>query len=40
MEQSKEIKQKWNGPKSFDICFSVIFSRYDQSVISGKETGG
>ena len=24
--QSKEIKQKWKGTKSFDICFSVIFS--------------
>ena len=34
--ESKEIKQ---GLKNFDICFSVIFSCYDQRVISGKETG-
>ena len=26
-------------PKTFDICFSVIFSCYDQSLISGRETG-
>ena len=38
MKQSKEVKQKWKVLKKFDICFSVIFSCYDWSLISGKET--
>ena len=38
MDQSKEIKQKLKVLKYFDICFSVIFSFYDQSLISEKET--
>ena len=37
--QSKEIKQKQKGLKAFNSCFSVIFSCYGQSVISGRETG-
>ena len=35
----KETKQKWKGPKTLDICFSVIFKRFDQSLISGMVTG-
>ena len=34
-----EIKQKSKVLKIFDICFSIIFSCYNQSLISGKETG-
>ena len=34
---SKEIKQIWKGTKDFDICLSVIFSSYDQILISGRE---
>ena len=37
--QSKEIKQNWKGPRTFDICFSVIFGCYRQSLISGREAG-
>ena len=39
MGQSKEIKQKYKWPKSYDACFSVMFSYYGQSFISGRETG-
>ena len=38
MEQSKEIKQKRERLRNFDICLSVVFSCYDQSAISGKKT--
>ena len=38
MGQSKEIKIKMERFKNFDICFSVIFNCYDQSLISGIET--
>ena len=38
MGQSKEIEQSWTVPRNFDI-FWVIFSCYDQSLISGRETG-
>lgn len=34
MKQSKEIKVNWREPKTFDICFCVNFSFYDQSRIS------
>ena len=36
--QSKGIKQIRTGPRSFDICFYVIFSCSGQGLISGKET--
>ena len=39
MGQSKEIKQKRKGPKYLDLCFSVIFNCYGQSVFSGRENG-
>ena len=39
LKQSKEIKQKWKGSKYFDICFSVMFSLYDQSLISERKIG-
>ena len=39
MGQSKEIKQKWKEPKNFDICFSVIFSCYE-NVLFIEETVG
>ena len=29
ISQSKDIKQKWKGLKSFNICPSVIFGWYD-----------
>ena len=38
MEQKKKIKQKWKEPKSFDICFSILFRCYNKSVISERET--
>ena len=38
MRQSKEIKHEWKGPKDFTICFSLIFSCYGESLISGEET--
>ena len=38
MNQSNEIKQKPKGLKNIDICFFVIFSYYDQGVISGRNT--
>ena len=34
----KDMKQKWKGPKSFDICFPVIFRWCDQSLILGRDT--
>ena len=37
MGQSKEIKQKWKGPKKSYICSSVIFSCNCQSRIFGIE---
>ena len=37
--QIKKIKQKQVISKNFDICVSVIFSCYDQSVISRRKTG-
>ena len=40
MGQDKEVKQKWKGPKNFDVCFSVMCSYYDQSLISGWEILG
>ena len=39
MGQSKEFNQQRKELKSFDICVSVIFSCYDQSVIFGRESG-
>ena len=39
MGLSIEIKQKSKGRKKFDICLSVIFSCYDQNLISGRQTG-
>ena len=39
MGQSEEIEQKWKGLKNFDICFSVMFSCFDQSLISSEKTG-
>ena len=38
MNQNNEIKQKPKGLKHIDICFFVIFSYYDQGVISGRNT--
>ena len=32
MGQSREIKQKWKGPRKVDVCLSIIFSYYDQSL--------
>ena len=32
-----KIKQKWNGLKSFDICISIIFRCFDQSLSSRKD---
>ena len=37
--QRKGIKQKWKGTKYFDLCFSIYFSCYGRSLISGGETG-
>ena len=31
--------QQWKGLKENDICFSVIYSCYDQNLIPGRETG-
>ena len=28
MEQDKETKEKWKGPKNLDICLSAIVSYY------------
>ena len=39
MGQSKEIKQKWRGPKNIDNCFFVVFNCYDQGLISKRNTG-
>ena len=39
MGQSKEIKQNQEGPKNFDICFSIIFSCHGQGLVSEKEIG-
>ena len=39
MGQSKEVKQKWKGSKSFDICFSGVFNCHDQRLTSGSGTG-
>ena len=39
MIQNKEIQQNWAGPETFDICFCIILSCYDKSLISGTETG-
>ena len=42
MEQKKRKKSGKNGkgePKSFDKHFSIIFSCYNQSLFSGRETG-
>ena len=36
---TKKINQKWKELKNFDNCFSVIFSCYDQSLVSGRKTG-
>ena len=39
MGQSQETKQKWKGPKNFDIYFSAIFGCYDHQIgISGRKT--
>ena len=38
IEKSIEIKRKRKGLKNFDVCFSVLFSCYDQSVISEMTT--
>ena len=35
--QSKEVKHKWRRPKYFDMSFSVIFSCYGKSLISGRK---
>ena len=39
MAQSKEIQPQWEGPNSFDICFRMIFSQYEQNLIYGRENG-
>ena len=39
MGQRQEFQQKRKGVKNFDTCFSVIFSCYNQIVISGYEIG-
>ena len=39
IRQSEGIKQNWTGPRNFHIFFCVVFSCYDQSLISGRETG-
>ena len=38
-EKSEEIEQNWTGTENFITCFCVIFDRYYQSLISGRETG-
>ena len=35
--RKKEIMQKCKGPKDFDICFSISFSRYDHWAL-GRST--
>ena len=40
MGQDKEVKQKWKGPKNFDVCFSVMCSCYDQSYFWMGDTRG
>lgn len=39
MGKRTEIIQNRKCPKSFNICFSLIFSYPDQSVLLGSETG-
>ena len=36
---NKEIKQKLKGPKNVDICLTLIFRCYGQSLFSRGETG-
>ena len=38
IEQSKEIKQNRKLPKNIDICFCLLFCRYDQTFTSGRQT--
>ena len=26
MDQSKQVKQNWTGPRNFEICFCVYFT--------------
>ena len=39
MEQKKENKQNWTGPKDFDIFCWVILGWYDQNLISERDSG-
>ena len=39
IDRTKKINQKWKELKNFDNYFSVIFSCYDQSLVSGRKTG-